>query len=68
MDVDYHFEDELEPLQLNYQYDAAFQLTLGIAYRVRGMSAYGEYNLANQNSVAVGLSVTFPFNSRSATP
>lgn len=70
MGVDYRFEDDtgLEPFQLDYQYDAAFQLTLGIAYQVRGLAAYGEYNLAAQNSVAVGLSVTFPFKSKGATP
>jgi hypothetical protein len=45
MEVNYRFEDDTEPFQLDYQYDAAFQLTLGIAYRMRGLAAYGEYNL-----------------------
>lgn len=68
--VDYHFEEDfgLEPFQLEYPYDAELQLTLGMAYRVGGITAYGEYNLADQDALAAGLSVTFPFNSRSATP
>lgn len=70
MRVDYVFEEDigLDPFRLDFEYDAEFQLTLGMAYRVGGFSAYGEYNLADQSSVAAGLSVTFPFNSRSATP
>ncbi len=68
--VDYQFEEDipLDPIQLDFEYDTEFQLTLGMAFRVGGFSAYGEYNFADQSSLATGLSVTFPFNSRSATP
>lgn len=68
--VDYEFEEDigLEPFRLDFDYEAAFQMTLGIAYRLGGISAYGEYNLADESSLATGLSVTFPFNNRSATP
>jgi hypothetical protein len=69
MDIRYDFgEGSLEPIALDYRYDVAFQMTFGFAYRLGGLAAYGEYNLASQSSVAGGLSVTFPFNSRSATP
>jgi hypothetical protein len=70
MQLDYVFDESygLDPFHLNFDYDTSFQLTLGIAYRVSGLAAYGEYSLAEQSSVAAGLSVTFPFNNRSATP
>lgn len=70
MDVRYEFEtdSELEPIELDYRYDVEFQMTLGIAYRLSGITAYGEYNLSDQNCLAGRLSVTFPFNSRSTTP
>jgi hypothetical protein len=68
--VDYEFEEDipLDPIRLDFEYDTEFQLTLGMAYRVGGFSAYGEYNFADQSSLAAGLSVTLPFNGRSATP
>lgn len=66
----YEFDPDfgLEPIAMDFTYDEEFQLTLGIAYRVGGIDAYGEYNWADQSSLAAGLSVTVPFNSRSATP
>jgi hypothetical protein len=70
MGVQYEFEDDfgLEPIQLDFEYDASFQLTFGMAYRLGGLAVYGEYSLADQDALAAGLSVTFPFNSGSATP
>lgn len=70
MDIRYQFEQDstLEPIELDYRYDVEFQLTLGIAYQLGGIAAYGEYSLADQSCLAGGLCVTFPFNSRSARP
>lgn len=70
LNVDYRFDEQigLEPFRLEYPYDVELQLTLGMAYRVGGFTAYGEYNLADQDALAAGLSVTLPFNSRSAAP
>lgn len=70
MGLEYVFEGEigLDPFRLDFEYDAELQLTLGIAYRMGGMAVYGEYNWADQSSLATGLSVTYPFNNRSATP
>jgi hypothetical protein len=70
MAVHYEFEEDtgLEPIELNFNNDASFQLTLGMAYRVGGLAVYGEYSVADQDALAAGLSVTFPFNSGSATP
>jgi hypothetical protein len=70
MGLEYVFEEEtgLDPFRLDFEYDAELQLTLGIAYRMGGLAVYGEYNWADQSSLATGLSVTYPFNNRSATP
>jgi len=70
MNARYEFDEDfgLEPFSLDFEYDAAFQATLGIAYRIGGFAAYGEYNWADESSLAAGLSVTVPFNNRSATP
>ena len=70
MQLDYVFPEEwaLDPFHLDFDYNTDFQLTLGVAYHVSGFSAYGEYSLADESSVAAGLSVTFPFTNRSATP
>jgi hypothetical protein len=42
-------------------------MTLGVSYQVGFVAAYGEYNLARQDTVAAGLSVNFPFSNRSVT-
>jgi len=70
LDLHYEFEEDwgLEPINLNFEYEEEFQLTLGISYRLGVISAYGEYNWAGQSSLATGLSITVPSNSRSATP
>jgi hypothetical protein len=70
MGVHYKFDEDfgLEPIQMDFEYDASLQLTFGMAYRVGGLAVYGEYSVANQDALAAGLSVTFPFNSGSATP
>ncbi len=70
LDLHYEFDEDfgLDPINLNFDYDEEFQLTLGIAYRLGVFAAYGEYNWADQSSLATGLSVTVPSNSRSATP
>ncbi len=69
MDVRYRFEDAggLDPVNLSFRTNADLQLTLGVSYRVAFVAAYGEYNLADQNAVAAGLSVNFPFSNRSVT-
>jgi hypothetical protein len=63
-----HYEiDGFDPVDLEYKADQDFQLTLGASYRVGFVAAYGEYNFASQNTLAAGLSVNFPFSSRSVT-
>jgi hypothetical protein len=63
-----HYEiDGLDPIDLAFNADADFQLTLGASYRVGFVAAFGEYNFADQNTLAAGLSVNFPFSSRSVT-
>ena len=70
LDLHYEFEEDwdLAPINLNFEYEEELQLTLGISYRLGVFAAYGEYNWASQNSLATGLCVTVPSNSRSATP
>jgi hypothetical protein len=63
-----HYEYEgLDPVDLQFNADAGFQLTLGASYRVGFVAAFGEYNFADQNTLAAGLSVNYPFSSRSVT-
>jgi hypothetical protein len=63
-----HYEIEgLDPIDLSFNADAGFQLTLGASYRVGFIAAFGEYNFADQNTLAAGLSANFPFSSRSVT-
>jgi hypothetical protein len=70
MHARYEFDEDigLDPFTMDFEYDTAFQATFGIAYRMGGFAAYGEYNWADQSSLAAGLSVTVPFNNRSTTP
>jgi hypothetical protein len=63
-----HYELEgFDPVDLRLDADHDFQLTLGASYRVGFVAAYGEYNFADQNTLAAGLSFNFPFSSRSVT-
>jgi len=63
-----HYELEgYDPVDLRLSADHDFQLTLGASYRVGFVAAYGEYNFADQNTLAAGLSVNYPFSSRSVT-
>ncbi|HET6348038.1 MAG TPA: DUF6588 family protein [Candidatus Krumholzibacteria bacterium] len=63
-----HYEtDGIDPIDIRYQTNEDFQLTLGASYQVGFVAAYGEYNFADQNTLAAGLSVNFPFSSRSVT-
>jgi hypothetical protein len=64
--VHYEFEGS-EPVDLMFRADEDFQLTLGFSYRVGLVAAFGEYNFAEQNTLAAGLSASFPFSSRSVT-
>jgi len=70
MGLEYVFPPDygLDPFVLDFEYDAELQLTFGIAYHLGGVAVYGEYNYADQSSLAAGLSVTYPSNSRSAAP
>jgi hypothetical protein len=66
MDVRYRFDEPgFEPVELDFTSDAELQMTLGASYRVGFVAAYGEYNFARENTVAVGFSMNFPFNDRS---
>lgn len=63
-----HYEiSGIEPIDLQFDANAGFQLTLGASYRVGFVAAFGEYNFADQNTLAAGLSVNYPFSSRSVT-
>jgi Family of unknown function (DUF6588) len=64
--VNYQIEG-IDPISLSFQEYNSFQLTLGASYQVGFVAAYGEYNFADQNTLAAGLSVSFPFSSRSVT-
>jgi hypothetical protein len=65
---DVHYdEDGTTPVDLSFRSDEDFQLTLGVSYQAGFMAAYGEYSVADQNSLAAGLSVNFPFSNRSVT-
>jgi hypothetical protein len=65
---DVHYEmDGVEPVDFEFQKNENFQLTLGVSYQVGFIAAHGEYNVADQNSLAAGLSVKFPFSVRSVT-
>jgi len=65
---DVHYEvDGTAPVDLAFRANEDLQLTLGVSYRVGFAAAYGEYNIADQNSLAAGLSASFPFSSRSVT-
>jgi len=64
-----HYElDGFEPIDLKFKSDHDIQYTLGASYRVGFVAAYGEYNFADQNTLAAGLSLNYPFSSRSVTP
>jgi hypothetical protein len=65
--VHYEYDDSFEPVDLMFKADEDFQLTLGVSYQVGFVAAFGEYNFADQNTLAAGLSVNFPFSSRSVT-
>ena len=69
MHVRYEFDDlgTTAPVDLSFVTSGDLQMTLGVSYRVGFLAAYGEYNLAEQNTVAAGLSVNFPFSNRSVT-
>lgn len=69
MAIRYRFDDiaGAGPLQLDFSSNADLQLTLGVSYQVAFVAAYGEYNVASENSLAAGLSVQFPFSNRSVT-
>lgn len=69
MAVRYQFDagSGLEPVALDFDTEAGLQLTLGLSYRVHFMAAFAEYDVARQNSLAAGVSVGFPFSSRSVT-
>jgi hypothetical protein len=63
-----HYElDDVDPIDLRFNANEDIQLTLGVSYRVGFIAAFSEYNIADQNTLAAGLSVNFPFSSRSVT-
>jgi hypothetical protein len=65
--VHYEIDEDIDPIDLMFKADAEFQLTLGASYQVGFVAAFGEYNFADQNTLAAGLSVNYPFSSRSVT-
>jgi len=68
MAIRYRFDDiNVEPVELDFSSNADLQLTLGVSYQVGFVAAYGEYNLASEQSVTAGLAVRFPFSNRSVT-
>jgi hypothetical protein len=67
MDVRYGFDPAVgsNPATVKFRATGDIQMTMGVSYQVGFVAAYGEYNLAGQDTVAAGLSVGFPFSSRS---
>jgi hypothetical protein len=63
-----HYEiDGYDPIDLEFRAEEDIQLTLGASFQFGFAAAFGEYNFADQNTLAAGLSVSFPFSSRSVT-
>jgi hypothetical protein len=58
MEVNYD-DDDGDPLSVKFDSRSTAHLTLGLHARVTVVSLYGEYNIAEQNSFAFGLSVGF---------
>ncbi len=58
MDVNYD-DDGGDPVSVKFDSRSTAHLTLGLHARVTVVSLYGEYNIAEQNSFAFGLSVGF---------
>lgn len=61
MDVQYTVDD-IETVALDLASDAELQMTVGISYQAGLIGLYGEYNFAQENTVAAGLSVSFHSN------
>ena len=70
MDVSYVYElfDESESIDLSFEENADVHYTLGVSYSLAFVNAFGEYNLANQNALAVGLAFQYTSSDRSVGP
>jgi hypothetical protein len=70
LDVDYvySFFGEDETIALSFDDNADVHYTLGVTYSLAFLNAFGEYNLANQNALSVGLAFQYTSSDRSVGP
>jgi hypothetical protein len=57
-----------EAIELSFDTGAYVHYTLGFSYGFSFVNAYGEYNLANQNALSVGLAFQYTSSDRSVGP
>lgn len=68
MDVTYVSSSSDETVALTFDPGADVHTTLGFSYSLTFMNVYGEYNLANQNALTVGLAFQYTSSDRSVGP
>jgi hypothetical protein len=69
MDVTYGFSSDPDDIiELSLESDSAVHFTFGFSYSLAFVDAYGEYNLANQNALSVGLAFQYTSSDRSVGP
>jgi hypothetical protein len=67
MDVAYEFSSD-ETIRLEFDEAADVHITLGFSYNLAFTDVYGEYNLANQNALSLGLAFQYTSSDRSVGP
>jgi hypothetical protein len=67
MDVVYEYLSD-EKIELNLSNDADVHMTLGFSYSLAFANLYGEYNLANQSALSLGLAFQYTSSDRSVGP
>jgi hypothetical protein len=67
MDVVYEFTSD-ETIELQFDQAADVHVTLGFSYNLSFTDVYGEYNLANQNALSLGLAFQYTSSDRSVGP
>jgi hypothetical protein len=67
LDMSYDFSSS-ETIELSFATGAEVHYTFGFSYSIAFVDAYGEYNLANQNALTVGLAFQYTSSDRSVGP
>lgn len=67
MDTTYRFSPT-ETIRLSFDNSADVHMTLGFSYSVAFTNVYGEYSLANQNALSLGLAFQYTSSDRSVGP